>query len=177
LQEEGVKCGGGQVRLFFKSERPNIYEYFDAARKLNQKAHIEKAGFAATANFFVRRELFDRYGLFRSDMISGGDYEFGRRLTKRGERIVYIPDAVVCHPARSTLKAILKKSKRVAIGQKALEKEGLLDHGRVSFRRLMPRLSVSIDPAFSRFFSRREILKLIMMQNFIVWLNFLLRMG
>lgn len=175
LQEESVKCGGGQVRFFFKSERPNIYEYFDAARKLNQKAHIEKAGFAATANFFVRRELFDRHGLFRSDMISGGDYEFGRRLTKGGEKIVYISRAVVHHPARASFRAILRKSRRVAEGQRQLEKEGLLEHGKISLRQLLPKLSFPISVDLKKSFPVADKVRLLATYNFILWMNFFIR--
>jgi glycosyltransferase involved in cell wall biosynthesis len=175
LQKESVKCGGGKVRFFFKSERPNIYEYFDAARKLNQKSHIEKAGFAATANFFVRRELFDQYGLFRSDLISGGDYEFGRRLTRRGEKIVYIPSAVVHHPARANLRSILKKSRRVAEGQRQLEKEGLLEHGKISLPKLLPKLSFPISVDLKKSFSVADKVRLLATYNFILWMNFFIR--
>lgn len=175
LQEENVKYGGGQVRFFFESERPNICECFDAGRKLNQKAHIEKAGFAATANLFVQRELFDQYGLFRSDMISGGDYEFGRRLTKSGETIIYIPRAVVYHPARTTFGSILKKSIRVAEGQRQLEKEKLLEHGRITPCRLLPKVSFPMACDFKKYFSIADKLKLLGMYNFIRWLNFFIR--
>ena len=53
-----------------------------------------------------RRVAFEKYGLFRTDLgisgsrrrITGGDTEFGNRLLRGGEKIVYSPKAVVLHP-------------------------------------------------------------------------------
>ena len=145
--EEGVKAvvgknaafAAGQIKMTFQGKKPNAWEYLDAARKLNQRAYVENAGFGATANLFVRRDLFDKYGLFRGDLLSGGDYEFGRRLTRSGEKLVYAENAIVHHPARSTFKAILKKSRRVARGEKQLQTLGLLGPSSVlSWRSLIP---------------------------------------
>ena len=140
LKRENATCGAGHISFFFESDQPNVCEYFDSKRKLNQKAYVHSAGFGATANFFSERRLFETYGLFRNDLISGGDYEFGRRLTQKNERLIYITDAIVKHPARSTFSQIRKKTKRVAIGQKKLEELGLLAHGRISWRNWLPKL-------------------------------------
>ena len=138
LKNKKASCGGGHITFFYKAERPNLYEFYDSSRKLNQQSFVAKAGFAATANFFAERRLFEKHGLFRYDLISGGDYEFGRRLTRGGENLIYIPNAVVMHLARSTFREIYKKSKRVAIGQKELQSLGLLEHGTLSWRRWLP---------------------------------------
>ncbi len=169
-------CGGGRILFFFKGERPNACEYFDAAGKLNQQAYVEKAGFAATANFFVRRELFDRYGLFLCDVISGGDYEFGRRLTQAGEKMVYIADAVVRHPARSTLRELLQKRKRVASGQKDLEQMNILEHGRASLRQLIPKLTLPHDPQWKSSLSFLQKLYIVLFQNIFRWGNYFYRL-
>jgi GT2 family glycosyltransferase len=51
-----------------------------------------------------RKEIFDRYGLFRTDLgpfpstkIGFEDTEFGRRLMAGGERLYYVPSATVFH--------------------------------------------------------------------------------
>jgi glycosyltransferase involved in cell wall biosynthesis len=139
IVEENAAFAAGQIKMTFQGKESNIWEYLDAARKLNQRAYVEDAGFGATANLFVRRDLFDKYGLFRDDLQSGGDYEFGRRLTKSGEKLVYAERAIVHHPARRTFKSILKKSRRVARGEKQLQEMGLLGPGSVlSWRSLIP---------------------------------------
>ncbi len=57
------------------------------------------------ANMAFRRSVFDRRGLFRTDLgrcgdslLSNEDSEFGRRLLEAGERLRYEPAAVVYHP-------------------------------------------------------------------------------
>jgi glucosyl-dolichyl phosphate glucuronosyltransferase len=59
------------------------------------------------ANMAFRKEMFEKYGLFRTDLgpsptreipRPGEDTEFGRRLQRAGERLRYEPSAVVYHP-------------------------------------------------------------------------------
>lgn len=58
------------------------------------------------ANSAFRREVFEKYGLFRLDLgvngtrhtITCDDTEFGERLIGAGEKIVYCPDAIIYHP-------------------------------------------------------------------------------
>ena len=56
------------------------------------------------ANMAFRKEMFDTYGHFRTDLgpfpngkIGFEDTEFGRRLMAGGERLRYVPSAVVYH--------------------------------------------------------------------------------
>lgn len=57
-------------------------------------------------NMAFRRVAFEKYGLLRTDLgtsgprrrVMGGDTEFGNRLLRGGEKIVYSPKAVVFHP-------------------------------------------------------------------------------
>lgn len=60
------------------------------------------------ANVAFRRELFARYGLFRTDLgrigaslISNEDTEFCQRILAGGERIRYAPAAVIGHPVQA----------------------------------------------------------------------------
>lgn len=65
-----------------------------------------------TGNMAVTRECFERFGLFRTDMGPvgdkyqlGEDTEFCMRLIGAGERLVYVPSAIVfnaVHPERVT---------------------------------------------------------------------------
>jgi glycosyltransferase involved in cell wall biosynthesis len=56
------------------------------------------------ANMAYRRVAFERFGLLREDMgpppqvFPGADTEFSYRVRAHGERIVYVPDAIVRHP-------------------------------------------------------------------------------
>jgi len=60
------------------------------------------------ANMAFRREVFDKYGGFRTDlgragksMISNEDTEFGRRLMAAGLRLRYEPSALTYHPVEA----------------------------------------------------------------------------
>jgi len=174
LQDSRVSFAAGRIDMIFKEQRPNIWEYLDAARKLNQRAYVEKAGFGATANLFVRRGLFDKYGLFRSDLQSGGDYEFGRRLTIGGEKLVYADRVIVRHPARDNFKAILNKSRRVAKGQKQLADMGLLKHGTLSRQSL--RLVRRCPEMEGVFLNAKQRLVVVFMVNVVKYLNVLRRL-
>ncbi len=59
------------------------------------------------ANMAFRKQMFDKYGFFRTDLgpspnreipRSNEDTEFGRRLMAAGERLRYEPSAIVYHP-------------------------------------------------------------------------------
>jgi GT2 family glycosyltransferase len=57
------------------------------------------------ANMFFRREVFDKYGGFRTDLGPKGeihgpyeDGEIGFRLKNSGEKILYVPQAIIYHP-------------------------------------------------------------------------------
>jgi glycosyltransferase involved in cell wall biosynthesis len=90
-------------------------ERLDRARFLRQERYVAE-GFGATANLFVRREVFDAVGPFDPRLRSGGDAELGRRATAAGFPILFAEDAVVRHPCRRTALELLSKAHRVGLG-------------------------------------------------------------
>jgi glucosyl-dolichyl phosphate glucuronosyltransferase len=74
---------------------------FDWGEEIKQ-IHFPPLG----ANSAFRREVFERHGLFRLDLgVSGDkhtitcdDTEFGERIIRAGEKIVYCPSAIIYHP-------------------------------------------------------------------------------
>ena len=172
LEQEQATLAAGQVEMTFQDETPNFWEYMDAARKLNQRGYVS-AGFGATANLFVRRCLVEKHGAFLGQLESGGDYEFGRRMTNAGEKLVYAEQAVVRHPARNSFKAIIKKSTRIARGQKQLKDMGLLEHGVLSWRQLIPTRSRPGIQGMPVGFGQK--LGIIAMINLLRYINFIYR--
>ena len=74
------------------------FEYGEDPRTLDLRSPVG-------ANMAFRRAAFEKYGLFRVDLgktkngFSGlEDAEFGSRLLKAGEKIVYAPQAIIYHP-------------------------------------------------------------------------------
>ena len=75
------------------------FDLGDEARELDRPPY--------GANMAFRKKLFEKYGLFRTDLgpspnleipRTNEDTEFGRRLLAAGERLRYEPSAVVYHP-------------------------------------------------------------------------------
>ncbi len=97
------------------SSARRLAEVVDASRFLRQDRYVRE-GFGATANLFVRREVFDAVGPFDARLRSGGDYEHGRRATRAGFPIALAEDAVVVHPCRSTYGELFRKAERVGFG-------------------------------------------------------------
>jgi glycosyltransferase involved in cell wall biosynthesis len=174
LKQNNASMVAGEIEFTFKNSKPNIWEYFDAAGKLNQKSYVENAGFGATANLFVQKRMFDKYGLFLPELQSGGDYEFGRRLTQSGEDLLYDEGALVYHPARTTFGEKLRKSKRIAKGQKILELMNLLEHDKRTWKRLFPtRHYPSLRGIEINFFDK---ILLILIINYFRYYNYFLRL-
>ncbi len=78
--------------------------------------------FAQTANLAVRREVFDRIGGFRADLVSGGDGDFCWRMQDAGFRLVHVPEAGVAHVHRTCVSGLWEQWFRYGRGQVALSR-------------------------------------------------------
>ncbi|MES0825041.1 glycosyltransferase family 2 protein [Ruegeria sp. SCP11] len=103
---------GGDVVLVPNGSEWTAVELYDYHLGLEQRKWVER-GRAVTANLIVRRDMFDRVGLFNSEVLSGGDMEWNDRATAAGEPIFFAADAIVRHPARSTLREFATKVRRI----------------------------------------------------------------
>lgn len=110
----------GPVTIFREPDTSQwafVYEYHTAFKQKAQAA----LGRCATANLIVSRSVFDTVGAFNEALASGGDTEWGERAHRAGVPILYDEAVAVGHPARRTLKEIMKKRRRLA-GSIALRK-------------------------------------------------------
>jgi glucosyl-dolichyl phosphate glucuronosyltransferase len=111
----------GKVIAHWNHDKPDWLEmegqfavvHFDLGDKLKE-IRVPPLG----ANSAFRREIFSQYGRFRLDLgvngskhtITCDDTEFGERLIRGGEKIIYCPSAIIFHPvdpARTTKKYLL----------------------------------------------------------------------
>lgn len=114
LENADIAAGHVEIPL---GEHPTAATLLGAARRhIDQEHRVSEYGFGATANLWLRRELIDRVGVFRDDLISGGDAEFCHRATAAGARLVYAPEARVTHPPRSRPAELLRKQVRLGYG-------------------------------------------------------------
>ena len=116
-EDDGCDLVGGRIEFYFEIPgRPTPPELFDSTHYLDQETYVRKQNFAATANAFTWRRLFDDVGLFDDTLRSGGDTEWGRRVKNGGGTICYAEEARVRHPARRTYAALRRKKLRVVEG-------------------------------------------------------------
>jgi GT2 family glycosyltransferase len=105
------------------SPQPTLWERYDRAVYLRQQ-DIVQAGWAVTANLFVRRRVFDAVGSFDATLLSGGDREFCLRARAKGFAIAYAADAAITHEPRKSAREIWTLNRRVGAGLAALHDRG-----------------------------------------------------
>jgi glycosyltransferase involved in cell wall biosynthesis len=117
--EQGLKAlaatdlvGGRVVATALDRDHPTPVETFELAFAFNIRRYVIDHHFCPSGNMFVRREVFDRIGPFRTRVSE--DIDWGWRATRLGFRMAYAPDAVVGHPARRDWNELIRKSKRTA---------------------------------------------------------------
>ena len=87
--------------------------------------------YAPTSCLFVTRELLDDVGTFDERLVSGGDREFGNRVHDAGYELHYAPEVVVRHPARNSMRALVKRNLRIGRGHCQLQEYYPDRYGRV----------------------------------------------
>lgn len=122
METQGADLVAGHITLTYQSPMLTPAECYEKAFAFRQVQNVEQ-GVAVTANLVVRREVLDAVGGFNEQMMSGGDFEWTRRATASGFKLVYCPNAVVRHPARNTLASLAQKARRVSAGSMALHGE------------------------------------------------------
>jgi glycosyltransferase involved in cell wall biosynthesis len=120
----GADLVGGRI-VQRASPRPTVWERYDRVSYLRQDRYVERERFAATANLFVRAEVFRRVGAFVPQLVASGDLELGQRATAAGFRLVYCADAVVEHRPRTTLRDLWALHRKLGSGFAELARYGL----------------------------------------------------
>lgn len=122
---EEPDCGlvGGRIIVTPIGAHPaNVAELFEIRTSLHQDEYVDVGGFAATANLITSKTVLSDVGLFNTDFKSTGDAEWSRRVSSSGYRVIYAKEAVVHHPARRSLLAVLSRARRLAGGYENLNR-------------------------------------------------------
>lgn len=103
---------GGKIVAVWEQERPTWYSNVGPYRLIGAIIEYDFGDETRDAvsppfgaNMAFRREVFTRYGLFRTDLgvsdrerLLGEDTEISRRIMRGGDRILYLPAAIIYHP-------------------------------------------------------------------------------
>lgn len=125
FEDKNVAFLGGQIALDL-GEEPGPTAMLDYGMGyLNQEQYVA-SGFAATANFWARRDMFMSLGAFDEDFVSQcHDVEFGQRLRRAGLELIFAPDVVVAHPPRADPRAFARKQFRLGFTASELRHAGV----------------------------------------------------
>lgn len=171
--DDDVGFVAGKIIFSFEADVPSALEYADSVLYLNQEEYV-KQGFAVTANIFVRRKIFEKYGLFNDNLESGGDYEFGTRVSG-DQKLTFSKEAIAFHPARRSLGELIKKAKRTGRGQKDLQKMDLLKINRLSRRSFVPKIRYIKNDLYEDFNFLKRV-KVFFVINIIKYINLIERL-
>ena len=72
--------------------------------------------YGLTANLAVRKEVFDKVGMFRPHLRSGGDADLCWRATADGFQLQFASNALVHHRHRTTVAGLVEQYSRYATG-------------------------------------------------------------
>lgn len=116
LEDPQIGIVAGHVELDYGHEPP-----FSASELWEQRFAFKQAENArnrvcVTANWFSRRSLLEKMGGFDDNVRSGGDYKLSAAIAAAGYQIVYAADAIVRHPARTSISELVSKRRRVVGG-------------------------------------------------------------
>ena len=100
---------GGDVRIWRKSNtRITALEAYESVFAYRFKLYIEQHGFSGTGNLVVRRSDFESIGPFRGVEVAE-DIDWGQRARAAGYTFLYVPEMIVFHPARHSLRELFVK--------------------------------------------------------------------
>jgi hypothetical protein len=98
------------------TERPTAAELYEQVSGFPQEQYVAQFHYGATANVFTTAAVVRDVGPFNTDLRSGGDREWGERVHQAGYAQVYSAGAVVTHPARASLRELVRKRRRTTGG-------------------------------------------------------------
>lgn len=107
----GADIVAGHINLSFTTEPLSAAACYEKLYAFDQQKNT-MAGYAATANLFVTKQALERWGLFDQTSRSGEDFEWTRRASEAGAKLVYSRTASVTHPARESMSELLAKARR-----------------------------------------------------------------
>lgn len=124
--DQNIGCFAGEIEAYQPTSL--VEKFSDRAGILRQGGTLSCAylPYTQTANSAYRREVFERVGLFLSEMTSGGDADIAWRMQKQlGLQVKFIPEALVYHKHRTSIEGLYTQFMKY-------------EHGKLSWAKLYP---------------------------------------
>lgn len=122
MEASGAEYLACAVQLYVPGETESLAGKYNRLTDLQVGRFIRRMRFAPTCSLLVRRSLLEALGPFDPRFRSSGDLEFGHRVDRSGRPLYYAPDVVMYHPARTTVRSLLRKSYRIGRGKVELHR-------------------------------------------------------
>jgi GT2 family glycosyltransferase len=165
LDRSPLVAGPVGLRL---SAQPGLLDRFDALWRFHQREHVERDGWAASANLGISRSALEAIGGFDPAYRHiGEDVDLCLRAGAAGFPIAFCADAWVTHPAEGSWDALLRRGYRQGwsmtqhfyrlagvVGHRVYRHPGPLVRGDWALRRL------DVDPAALDEAERRRMLRI-----------------
>ena len=122
--EQGVEqikthpdCGlvAGAIHMVMQNPEHPV-ELYESLMGLSQQTFVGQHHYGATANMFTRPAVFERVGLFNTQLKSSGDVEWGQRVYAAGYSQIYADSVRIAHPARRSFAQLSRQASRHAGG-------------------------------------------------------------
>ena len=107
----GADLVAGGILLTYSSVRTTAAGLYEQLFAFDQEKNV-RLGQSVTANLFVAKQNFDKFGYFDENARSGEDFEWTKTAVNRGAILVYNPLASVNHPARENVGELFRKTLR-----------------------------------------------------------------
>jgi glycosyltransferase involved in cell wall biosynthesis len=103
-------------------DSPTLPARYDYHTGFPVRQYLVQQQFAPTCCLFVRSAVFEEVGLFDQRLVSGGDKEFGNRVSEAGYDLHFTENVTMCHPTRNSLNELISKERRVGRGLYQLQR-------------------------------------------------------
>jgi glycosyltransferase involved in cell wall biosynthesis len=123
LRHPNLGVLGGRIEITSDSpSKPSAAVLYERMFSFNQELNT-KVGTCVAANWLSPKNILERFGGFDASVNSGGDVKLSREISEAGHSVLYCDTMLVYHPARSTLRALLAKRRRIVGGKWATTTE------------------------------------------------------
>jgi cellulose synthase/poly-beta-1,6-N-acetylglucosamine synthase-like glycosyltransferase len=118
FHDDEIGCFAGEILTYEPETLTETYSAIDEENH-NQKRSLSVGYLPAanTANVAYRKEVFEKIGPFNFNLKSGGDAEFTWRMIQQSHfKIIYVPEAVVYHKHRSSVRSLYLQHRKYGEG-------------------------------------------------------------
>lgn len=125
FRETDAAYVGCDVEVYVPEGRSSLLAAYSVAKAFPVEYYMRELQFAPTCCLSVDRAVIEDVGPFSTDLVSGGDAEFGRRVARAGYPQQFTGDITMYHPARTTLREHLAKAIRQGRGREQRHRQAM----------------------------------------------------